>query len=184
VPVDPFSMLETDHRQVERMLKKLADSEPGPERRATVDQLTSALQVHMQYEEAAVYPLVIKVIDEKTEREAQIEHKLARDGVAKLHELVDQPGFGAVVEMLKGGIGHHVEEEEKEIFPKLRRELDAGTKEQLADALIRSKKSAGLPAVDPDAASKEELLKAAADAGIEGRSKMTKEELAEAINAR
>ena len=33
--------------------------------------------------------------------------------------------------MLEGGIGHHVEEEETEMFPALRKATDEGTKQRL-----------------------------------------------------
>jgi len=45
-------------------------------------------------------------LDHETAEEAEIEHGLAREGITKLNELVSAPGFGAAVEMLKGGIGH------------------------------------------------------------------------------
>ena len=43
------------------------------------------------------------------------------------------------------------------------------------------KADAGLPPFDPATASKEELLELARDAGIEGRSHMTKDELKRAL---
>ena len=64
--------------------------------------------------------IVERVIDHETEEEAETEHDLARDGIAKLRELSAAPGFGAAVDMLAAGIKHHVEEEEQEVFPELR----------------------------------------------------------------
>lgn len=61
--------------------------------------------------------------------------------------------------MLQAGISHHVHEEEGAVFPKLRRAL-------------------GYPAAD---ATKRELYKQAQAAGIEGRSSMIKDELADAV---
>jgi len=181
VPADPFTMLETDHRQVARMLKSLADSEPGSEREDLVVRLTQAFDVHAEFEEAAVYPLVTKVMGAETETEAEVEHRLAREGLVKLSELVATPGFGAAVEMLEGGITHHVEEEEGEIFPTLRGALDDDVKAQLVSDLRAAKSAAGLPVVDVESATKEELLQVAADVGIAGRSAMTKDQLAEAL---
>jgi hemerythrin-like domain-containing protein len=181
MPTDPFTMLESDHRQVARMLQTLADSEPGAEREELVRQLTLAFEVHAQFEETAVYPLVTEVMGSETETEAEVEHGLAREGLAKLSELVAAPGFGAAVEMLEGGITHHVDEEEGEIFPELRRAVDQRTQARLASELGAAKASSGLPIVDPESATKDELLRAAADAGIEGRSSMTKAQLAEAL---
>jgi hypothetical protein len=182
MPTDPFTMLEHDHRQVERMLKALAESEPGPERVALVEQLTMAFELHAQFEERAVYPLVTDVMDAETEEEAEVEHGLAREGLAKLSAMLDAPGFGAAVEMLEGGISHHVEEEEGEIFPALRKAVDTSTKDRLASELRAVKAEAGLPIVDPQSATKEELLLAAADAGISGRSSMTKRQLVDALS--
>jgi hypothetical protein len=79
--------------------------------------------------------------------------------MTKLQELIGQPGFGAAVAMLQAGISHHVEEEEDEVFPKLRQAL-------------------GFPSTDT---SKRELYEQAKAAGIEGRSSMTKDELAAAL---
>jgi hypothetical protein len=38
-------------------------------------------------------------------------------------KMVGKPGFGAAVDMVEAGIKHHVEEEETEVFPKLRKAL-------------------------------------------------------------
>jgi hemerythrin-like domain-containing protein len=180
---DVFSMLEQDHRQVERMLGELAESEEGPERAATLNQLTTALSLHMRFEEAEIYPLVAKELDRESAEEAEIEHGLARDGLAKLNELVSAPGFGAAVEMLKGGIGHHVEEEEGEMFPSLRKKLDDASGERLAVDLKKARDTAGVPDPRWEQASKDELLDAARQAGIEGRSSMTKDELRDALRS-
>ena len=177
---DVVAMLEADHRHVEHLLAKLAESKPGAERDAMVEQLSSALSVHMQFEEQELYPLVARIDGEMAE-EAGIEHGLARDGVTKLSELADAPGFGAAVEMLTGGISHHVKEEEGEMFPKLRSASDAATLEALGRTLQQAKAAAGLPPFDPESVTKAQLLEFARDAGIEGRSKMTKRELQRAL---
>jgi hypothetical protein len=108
--------------------------------------------------------------------EADIEHDLARTGLRKMRELVGQPGFGAAVDMVKGGIGHHVKEEEGEMFPALRKkaaqQLDAMDPEDLEEQVKSS------PAGD---ATKAELYEKARQAGIEGRSSMTKDELVHAL---
>ena len=44
---DPVVLLKKDHREAETMLKTLASSRPGARRRATVEKLVAALQLHM-----------------------------------------------------------------------------------------------------------------------------------------
>jgi hemerythrin-like domain-containing protein len=121
---DPVVLLKKDHREAEAMLKTLAASSPGARRKATLKKLDQALRLHMQIEEDDVYPLVAKLLGEEDAQEANIEHDLARDGLDKMQELVDQPGFGAAVAMVTAGIKHHVKEEEHEMFPALKRKLD------------------------------------------------------------
>lgn len=62
--------------------------------------------------------------------------------------------------MVKAGIGHHVEEEEEtEVFPKLREALGLGPRESEAAS---------------SGDTKEDLYDQANDAGVEGRSSMSK----------
>jgi hemerythrin superfamily protein len=155
-----LDQLESEHRQVEELFSKLEKAETETEQRPLVDQLLTALTRHMEIEESEVYPEVAK-IDAAMEQEAENEHRLGREGMATLDEMVGEPGFGAAVAMLRAGISHHVEEEEGEVFPALREAL-------------------GYPAGD---SSRRELYKQAQAAGIEGRSTMTKDELAEAVQS-
>jgi hypothetical protein len=79
--------------------------------------------------------------------------------------MIGQPGFGAAVAMLQAGIDHHVEEEENEAFPKLRKAMGAPARSTSGDEPTR-----------------DELYQQAQEQGIEGRSQMTKQELAEALS--
>jgi hemerythrin-like domain-containing protein len=178
---DPFSILENDHRQVEQLLQQLDESEEGPERERLVEQLTAALSVHMEFEEAHVYPLTRRILDEETVEEANTEHELARDGLGKLSQLTSEPGFGAAVAMVEGGIKHHVEEEEGEVFPAMRRELDRQQQADLARRLVETKREAGLLADTVEHATKADLVDIATELGLDAKSSMTKAELSDLV---
>jgi hemerythrin-like domain-containing protein len=137
---DPVAILKRDHREVADMLKTLESSKPGARRRSTVDKLTASLELHMDIEEREVYPLVEQYVGEEEAEEATVEHGLARNGLRQLNELVDEPGFGAVVSMLTAGIKHHVKEEEQEVFPELKRKLDREQLRELGDTVAAAKK--------------------------------------------
>lgn len=162
-----LDQLEQQHRQAEQLLAKLEKAEREADQRRLTDELMTALALHMELEEREVYP-ALRELDGEMAAEANTEHELAREGLQKLDELVGRPGFGAAVEMVKAGIAHHVEEEENEAFPTLRSEL----------GLARSKSGSRSGSSSP---TKEELYEAAKEAGVEGRSTMTKDELAKAI---
>jgi hemerythrin-like domain-containing protein len=142
---DPMTMLKADHRDAKKLLKTLAESGEGRGREHMVKELDQALTLHMAIEEKLVYPLVAKHISRDDEEEAEVEHGLAREGLAKLTELVAKPGFGAAVEMLTGGIGHHVKEEETELLPELKASLSRQAWLQLGDGIAEAKRLAGVP---------------------------------------
>lgn len=139
---DPVAILRKDHREAEGLLRKLeASSSPGPRRRQTVDKLVDALTLHMAIEEQLVYPVAAKTLGRETVKEADIEHDLAREGLRKLKQLVNEPGFGAAVDMVKAGIKHHVKEEEQEMFPNLKRRLGRERLAELGDAVAEMKQA-------------------------------------------
>jgi hemerythrin-like domain-containing protein len=140
---DPIAMLKKDHREAAALLKELAESKPGAVRRRTNDKLVAALELHMAIEEQLVYPLVAKRVGKDEEQEAETEHKLAREGLAKMSQLVDEGGYGAAVAMVTAGIRHHVKEEETEIFPELKSKLDRDELADLGDAVAARKKAKG-----------------------------------------
>ena len=143
---DPMTIIKADHREVRRLLTALAESEEGPERGRLADEVHKALTIHMELEERFVYPLVEREVGEEDAEEANVEHGLARDGLATMISMVDKPGFGAAVEMLKGGIEHHVAEEESEILPELKDKLDRAEWLALGDRIAEGKADAGVPA--------------------------------------
>ena len=118
--MDVLTHLTQEHRKVEAMLAVLAESAPGEERTQTVEDLMDALSTHMLVEERYVYPIVKQVIGTEEFVGANNEHDLTRAGLEELQNLVRQPGFGGAVEALAGGLHHHVDEEEHELFPALR----------------------------------------------------------------
>jgi hemerythrin-like domain-containing protein len=147
---DPMTILKADHREAKRMMTALGETDEGAERDRLAAELDEALSLHMSIEEMLVYPLVAEHVGAEDEEEAEIEHGLAREGLAKVMAMREVPGFGAAVEMLKGGITHHVEEEESELLPSLK---DAVSREQwleLGDAIAKAKADAGAPLPVPN----------------------------------
>jgi hemerythrin-like domain-containing protein len=162
--IELLDQLETEHREVESLLEQLLEAQDLETQASLVEELATALVAHMELEESEVYPKLADLDDEAV-AEALTEHGLAREGVTKLQELIAEPGFGAAVEMVRAGIAHHVEEEENEVFPLLRGSARRAANESVGDG-----------------ASKADLYEAAKRAGIEGRSTMTKDELAHALD--
>jgi len=124
---------------VETLFARIGAAE-GDERAQLVQELVSALRVHMELEETHVYPLLQQEVDVELAEEAEVEHQLARDGVAQLEELTpEEPGFDAALVMVISGIEHHVMEEENEVFPRLATALGAEHLPELAEQLTAAR---------------------------------------------
>src|SRR5699024_11105222 len=108
--------------------------------------------------------------------------------------------FEAALEILERGIAHHVEDEEGEMFPQLREqaaeeiaELDPHDLEEKVRAAGQNRadawKSGHLERVrgdgrrSGDGATRDELYEQAKEADVPGRSTMTKDDLAEALES-
>jgi len=170
--------LERQHREAEDLLAQMEDAEEESQQRPLVQQLLAAMATHMDVEERQVYPELAK-LDEEMDQEARTEHELARQGLATLEQMIGKPGFGAAVAMVQAGIEHHVEEEEGEAFPKLRTAL--GLPSSATATRSKGGRRARAKGADTDV-SKADLYEQAKRAGVEGRSSMSKDELAAALD--
>lgn len=162
---DPMTLLKADHREAKKLLNALTDTEEGADRERMVEELRTALTLHMELEERMLYDLVEREVGAEDREEADVEHGLARDGLAKVVELVAMPGFGAAVEMLKAGIEHHVEEEEKEILPELKSSMDRAAWMALGDELEKAKEAAGQKQKSPSPSTRRSAKRTTARAG-------------------
>ncbi len=139
---DPMTLLKQDHRTVKKLLRELGDSEQSTDREQLLTKIETELRLHMQIEEELLYPLLG---DGDDRQGAETEHELARDGLDKLRELQDAPGFGAAVEMVTAGLQHHIREEETEILPKLKGDMERKEWMELGDRIEAMKSDAAQP---------------------------------------
>ena len=125
-PQDAIALLTTQHREVEAMFKQfeeLSDRAKASKKKIT-DKICNALIMHATIEEEIFYPAVREASKETEELvdEAVVEHASAKDLIAQLQEMdPDDDLYDAKVKVLSEQIEHHVEEEEKEMFPKVRK---------------------------------------------------------------
>jgi hypothetical protein len=115
---DVFEMLKTDHRHVQELFTKFEDADKRA-RASIAEETLTALEVHAALEEELVYPAIAEVIeDEETVNEAKEEHHVAKLLIKELHKMdAADEAFATKFKVLGELIGHHVEEEEGEMFP-------------------------------------------------------------------
>lgn len=115
---DVFEMLKADHRQVQDLFTRFEDADKRTKTSIAEEVLTS-LEVHAALEEELVYPALAEVLDdEETINEAKEEHHVAKLLIKELRKMdADEEGFATKFKVLGELVGHHIEEEEEEVFP-------------------------------------------------------------------
>ncbi len=138
--MDAIELLKMQHREVEALFKKIEKAKEEA-KQDLFEQIADALAVHTAIEEKHFYPATRSARTEELLQEAVEEHLAAKRIIADLMELSsEEPQFDAKVKVLKEQIEHHVEEEEKELFPKVRKML---AKEELEDLAVVMEDMAG-----------------------------------------
>ncbi|MFG3578789.1 hemerythrin domain-containing protein [Micromonospora chersina] len=121
---DVVDVLMTDHREVEAIFVELESRQGTPEhRRQLADVVIAELVRHSVAEEAYVYPAARKALpdgDQLAEHEIS-EHADAERTMKELESLdPSEPRFDELLTKLTATIRHHVQEEENDLFPRLR----------------------------------------------------------------
>lgn len=122
---DAIALLIEDHKKVKDLFEKFdkLSDRSKVNKKKIADQICLELTVHAQVEEEIFYPAVRAPIkDDDLMDEAVVEHASAKELIAQISEM--DPGddlYDAKVKVLSEQIEHHVEEEEGEMFPKVRK---------------------------------------------------------------
>jgi len=115
--------LKADHRAVEKLFGQFEKARDTDRKKALADKICLELRVHMQMEEEIFYPTSREYLkDEDIVDEAVVEHAAAKDLMGEIEGM--EPGeelYDAKMTVLREQIEHHVEEEEDEYFPKVKK---------------------------------------------------------------
>lgn len=140
-------MLKDDHQTVEALFKRFekAGDKAYVQKRQIVDRIIEELSVHAAIEEQVFYPVARAAVPgtETIALESLEEHHVVKwllselQGMDPAHER-----FDAKVTVLIENVRHHVEEEQDEFFPLVRKHLGRTELAELGEALAEAKKSA------------------------------------------
>ena len=128
--MDAIALLSSDHREVEELFEQFEKQgdRANAKKKKIADQICTALILHAQIEEEIFYPAARAAVKEAGDLldEAAVEHASAKDLIIQIQEMDPEDElYDAKVKVLSEQIEHHVKEEEKEMFPKVRKaELD------------------------------------------------------------
>lgn len=123
---DAIVLLKQDHDEVKKMFKqyqKLAQKGDTDGKVLIANKICAELIAHTIAEEEIFYPAARQAIHEDGMfNEAKVEHDSAKDLIAQIQSMTpEDPMYDAKVTVLGEYIEHHVEEEESEMFPMVRK---------------------------------------------------------------
>ena len=117
-----IEILRADHKLVSGLFAEYEKTRLTSKKRDIVARICDALSVHAQVEEEILYPAVKRALkDKEMVPEATVEHASLKALIAQV-EGVEPDGemFDAKIKVLSEYVEHHVNEEQTEMFPKVK----------------------------------------------------------------
>ena len=150
--MDAITLLKDDHQKVRKLFgdfEGLGD-EAYKSKRELVDTMIEELTVHAFIEEQLFYPAARKLEAEGNEtepeelvKEAEEEHAQVKTLLAELENLpAEDEYFDAKVTVVIDNVRHHAEEEEEEMFPKVRDKMGRNELQELGQKMLELKERA------------------------------------------
>ena len=146
--MDAITLLKNDHKAVERLFKQFEKAEKADDdetKAKVVDQIIEELSVHAAIEEQVFYPAIREAVPETEDDvlEGLEEHHIVKWTLSELEALTPaDERFDPKVTVLIESVRHHVEEEEGELFPDVRKALGRKRLGQIGESLEKAKESA------------------------------------------
>jgi len=123
---DAIALLTNDHQEVKDLFERYEDlaqaDSNDEEKKNLAEEICTMLTVHATIEEEIFYPAARDAIDDESLlNEAEVEHQSAKDLIAQIQASDPSDAlYDAQVKVLGEYVNHHVEEEEGELFPRVK----------------------------------------------------------------
>ncbi|MEV5319310.1 Rho termination factor N-terminal domain-containing protein [Streptomyces sp. NPDC052687] len=190
---DLITLVTTDHRELQRLFEMMKTDKSS--RPLALPLAVAMLEAHSEAEEDRVYPAVAREAGEKAgaEHAAEEHHEAESLGKHLLELDWESEEFDQALQEWIDAVEHHMEEEENEILPalseavgterlrELGREFATRRAKALAGQPLKAAGGAGGGGGGTEGETRAELYEKARELGVEGRSTMNKEELAEQV---
>jgi hemerythrin superfamily protein len=159
VSTDAIVMLKDDHTRVKKLFREFEKAGPNDKatKNRTVSRILEELTVHTYLENEVMYPEVRRLIPDLEEDvlESYEEHHVADVLCFELSMMDgDDERFDAKTMVLIESVGHHIDEEEREWFPKVREALGRRQLQELGARMEQMRASAPRKPSQPSALKK------------------------------
>jgi hemerythrin superfamily protein len=140
--MDIIELLEQDHRTVDELFRRFNLSDQAESQKDLGKKIVHELSVHAAVEEQFVYPLIRTSVDGGGEL---ANHSIEEHSEVKrlLSDIEKQEAgsseYTTTMNQVIESVRHHVEEEQNEIFPKLREATDAEKRAKVGELVDKAK---------------------------------------------
>jgi hypothetical protein len=134
--MDVILLLKSQHRRIEELLSKIANTE-GPEKHQVFREMLNWVVAHDTVERELFYPACERTVGEDQLARAGAEHGLMAFSLYRCELERRNPGFDVHLRILKEAIEHHVLAEESELFVRVEQALDAAARSSLGERVAR-----------------------------------------------
>jgi hemerythrin superfamily protein len=139
---DAVELLTDDHRAVEELFTRYEQAGDDDERTRIAHEVVHELAVHGEIEELLFYPRLREALadGDSLAEEAIHEHVEIKQTLNDIDRMsAGDEGFDEKMRELMAEVRHHVEEEESDIFPKIRQALSQEDLDKMGSALEGAK---------------------------------------------
>jgi hemerythrin superfamily protein len=139
--MNAIELLKSQHREVDDLFEKIEKAKSPETKERYFIQVADALAIHATIEEHHFYPAVKAKRTEDILLESLEEHLAIKRVLSDLLDVdIEDETFDAKLAVLKEEVQHHVKEEEKDLFPKVKKILEEEELESLAAAMQEEQK--------------------------------------------
>jgi hemerythrin superfamily protein len=143
--MDAIQFLLKDHRAVRQLFRRFGGTRNKAAKKNVAERLIIELSKHAAVEEQLLYPAVRQMVDDSDPLVLRCleEHHVAKLTLEELSNLdPEHERYAPKVEVLSGVVLHHLDQEEAEVFPQLRKALGKKPLADLGSVMARARRAA------------------------------------------
>jgi hemerythrin superfamily protein len=133
-----IDLILADHRRVDALFEQLGGPDDGP----VIGMIMDALTAHDQAEQAALYPLTMKLLGPEIVERSELAHSRVKKLMDEIRQLEGAPLRDAV-DLLRELVTEHVQDEESNLLPALSEAASAAELDGLAARIEQNKQRVG-----------------------------------------
>ncbi|MBV9100178.1 MAG: hemerythrin domain-containing protein [Candidatus Dormibacteraeota bacterium] len=145
--MNAIALLRDDHRRVKQLFREYERLGPRAKRakQRIVQEFSRELAVHSNIEEVVFYPQVREHVQRAEDEvlEGLEEHHIVKWTLSELEKMrPEDERYDAKVRVLMESVRHHIDEEERELFPRVRAAVSRAELNEMGEKLQQAKAAA------------------------------------------